>query len=388
MNQQHHERKRKWNEQLGGLTVKQIRVIMAGRDAAIQERDLTIAQKNAAVAEKDIVIEELSLAIAEREIAIEERSLAIAEKNVAVAERLQAILRKDAAIAGQNIDKMEKECLCIALWHHCTLQPHLTPSVWGVEGTAGLRGSGLSSYQQPGKWNPRESRTIKRDKPPTHFQLRIKSFSLLSKSSLERYNSGNFEAGGYKWKLCLYPKGNKDANGEEGRLPLYLEISERDTLSPGWEVHPLFRLFLLDQHRDKYLILQDASGNGNGKARRLHASRTQPGFDRFITLKEFNDPTNGYLVNDTSVFGAEIIVHRECVAGKGECLLVTARPVSCNHIWKIEKFSELANELHSSEVFSACGHKWYQLTYASTIFTPHTTYQLKSEVSELFRLLI
>ncbi|XP_042507539.1 ubiquitin C-terminal hydrolase 12-like [Macadamia integrifolia] len=37
---------------------------------------------------------------------------------------------------------------------------------------------------------------------------------------------------------------------------------------------------------------------------------------------------------------------------------MTAGAISCNHIWKIEKFSELVKEFHSSEVFTAGGHKW------------------------------
>ncbi|XP_042499801.1 uncharacterized protein LOC122077986 [Macadamia integrifolia] len=76
------------------------------------------------------------------------------------------------------------------------------------------------------------------------------------------------------------------------------------------------------------------------------------GFDGFITLKEFKDPSNGYLVNDTCVFGAEVFVHRENVAGKGECLLMTAGPDTCNHTWKIDKFSELDEESHFSKVFT------------------------------------
>ncbi|XP_042508639.1 protein RESTRICTED TEV MOVEMENT 3-like isoform X2 [Macadamia integrifolia] len=196
------------------------------------------------------------------------------------------------------------------------------------------------------------SRTM-RDEPPTHFELKIKSFSSLSKSSLERYESGNFEAGGYKWKLCLHPKGNKDKNGE-GHISLYLVISDTNSLSRGWEVHALFRLFLLDQLEDKYLSIQDS----NGRARRFRASRTQSGFDRLISLKQFNDPSNGYLVNDTCVFGAEVFVHRESVSGKGECLLMTAGPDTCNHTWKIENFSALFAESLFSEVFTAGGHKW------------------------------
>ncbi|KAJ4958074.1 hypothetical protein NE237_025185 [Protea cynaroides] len=197
------------------------------------------------------------------------------------------------------------------------------------------------------------SRTI-RDEPPTHFTLKIKSFSLISNTSLERYDSGNFEAGGYKWKLWLYPNGNKDRNGE-GHISLWLEMVETNSFPTGWEVHVLFRFLVLDQLRDNYLVIQDASGT----SRRFRATKTQSGFDRLITLKEFNDVLNkGYLVNDTCMFGAEVFVYKESITGKGECLSMKSEPQICNYTWKIEKFSELNKELYSSEVFIAGGHKW------------------------------
>ena len=34
---------------------------------------------------------------------------------------------------------------------------------------------------------------------PSHFILKIQSFSLLAKNGIEKYESGEFEAGGYKW---------------------------------------------------------------------------------------------------------------------------------------------------------------------------------------------
>ncbi|KAJ4981772.1 hypothetical protein NE237_032609 [Protea cynaroides] len=201
------------------------------------------------------------------------------------------------------------------------------------------------------------SRTI-RDEPPTHFTLKIESFSLLSNSSLERYNSGNFIAGGYTWKLCLYPDGNKDRNGED-HISLCLEMVETDSLSPGWEVHALFRFSVLDQLRDNYLFIQDASGI----PKRFRATKIQSGFDRFMTLKEFNDPTKGYLVNDTCVFGAEVFVHKESLTGNGECLSMTAEPLTCNHTWKIERFSQLDKESYLSPVFTTGDLKWEIIFY-------------------------
>ncbi|GKV06863.1 hypothetical protein SLEP1_g18685 [Rubroshorea leprosula] len=37
------------------------------------------------------------------------------------------------------------------------------------------------------------------DAPPTHYIVKIQLFSLLLNNSVEKYESGDFEAGGYKW---------------------------------------------------------------------------------------------------------------------------------------------------------------------------------------------
>ncbi|KAI5346079.1 hypothetical protein L3X38_013958 [Prunus dulcis] len=66
-------------------------------------------------------------------------------------------------------------------------------------------------------------RTIS-DAPPTHYTIKIQSLSLLSVHSLEKYESGVFEAGGYKWKLVFYPNGNKSRNVKE-HISLYLVLA-------------------------------------------------------------------------------------------------------------------------------------------------------------------
>ncbi|RXH80064.1 hypothetical protein DVH24_041211 [Malus domestica] len=63
-------------------------------------------------------------------------------------------------------------------------------------------------------------RTIS-DAPPTYYTVKIQSVSLLTEKSLEKYESGDFEARGYKWKLVFYPNGNKNRNVKE-HISLYL----------------------------------------------------------------------------------------------------------------------------------------------------------------------
>ena len=95
-----------------------------------------------------------------------------------------------------------------------------------------------------------------------------------------------------------------------------------------------------------------------GKERRFHVLKLEWGFDQFIPLEEFNDASNGYLVEDTCVFDAEELV-KERNKFKGECLSMKEIASSCKYVWKIENFSKLEAKLYESEVFVAGNQKWY-----------------------------
>nr|POF23398.1 ubiquitin carboxyl-terminal hydrolase 12 [Quercus suber] len=139
---------------------------------------------------------------------------------------------------------------------------------------------------------------------PTHFLLKIQSYSLLCETGVEKYESGVFEAWGHKWRLSLYPKGNKKMNGTD-HISLYLSIVDTEKYSLGWEVYATFKLFVFDQIRDKFLTIPDAEGT----IRRFHDIKMEWGFDKFLPLDSFNFLPNGYLVNDCCVVGAEVFVH-------------------------------------------------------------------------------
>ncbi|KAH7511479.1 hypothetical protein JRO89_XSUnG0199000 [Xanthoceras sorbifolium] len=191
------------------------------------------------------------------------------------------------------------------------------------------------------------------DAPPTHYKLKIQLFSLLVKNAVEKYESAEFEAGGYKWKLVLYPNGNKSKNVRD-HISLYLTLANTSSLPLGWEVYAVVRLFLLDQSKDNYLTVQDATG----KESHFHELKLECGFDHFVLLKEFNDASNGYLVEDKCEFGTEVFVTKERGRVKAECLSMVKDTCSVKHVWKIENFSKLSAEFCFSEVFSAGGQKW------------------------------
>ncbi|XP_065851904.1 ubiquitin C-terminal hydrolase 12-like [Euphorbia lathyris] len=157
-----------------------------------------------------------------------------------------------------------------------------------------------------------EIKRSKRDTPPAHFILKIKSFTQLSeivkKTRDGKYQSDEFQSGDYKWQLALYPNGNLKANGKDGKI------------------------------------------------KRYNVLRSEHGFDQLLPLAMFNDPSNGYVVDDCCVFGVEVHVIQN-TAKVTEFSLIKDPPDG-TFTWKIEKFSTLKNKRHYSEVFSAGGYKW------------------------------
>lgn len=56
-------------------------------------------------------------------------------------------------------------------------------------------------------------------------------------------------------KLSLYQNGNKKKNVKDF-ISVYLEMAGVKSLQAGWEVYVDLRVFLLDQNKGSYLVLQ------------------------------------------------------------------------------------------------------------------------------------
>ncbi|KAJ0093596.1 hypothetical protein Patl1_26529 [Pistacia atlantica] len=82
--------------------------------------------------------------------------------------------------------------------------------------------------------------------------------------------------------------------------------------------------------------------------------KTRWGITKFINLRTFSNPLNGYLVDDTSIFGAEVFVVKNTFPG--ECLSTMSDPPTYYHTWEIENFSTLQNDRYESETFGC--YKW------------------------------
>ncbi|KAI8530755.1 hypothetical protein RHMOL_Rhmol11G0083900 [Rhododendron molle] len=140
-----------------------------------------------------------------------------------------------------------------------------------------------------------------REIPPAHYTFKIKSFSLLSQLLLDakqkNFESSVFEASDFKWKLSLYPHGDKERNGE-GHISLYLVIADRHNLPLGWEVNVNFKLFVFDQIQDKYMTVQGTNC--------FSAPSYSWGWSSVLSLTDLHDASKGFLVDNSLIIEANV----------------------------------------------------------------------------------
>ena len=80
----------------------------------------------------------------------------------------------------------------------------------------------------------------------------------------------------------------------------------------------------------------------DGDVKRCHEMKRRWGFPQLLALGTFKDPSNGYLVDDSSVFGAEILV------------------IKHTEKWEIENFSKI-EEYSLSKASTVGQREWYVL---------------------------
>lgn len=92
--------------------------------------------------------------------------------------------------------------------------------------------------------------------------------------------------------------------------------------------------------------------------RRFQPIKSIWGLAKFISHNTFKEASNGYLVDDKCVVGAEIfVVQRQAI---GECLSMVKSNDLFKREWNICNFSKL-DENWLSEEFTVGGYKWYFL---------------------------
>ncbi|KAJ4832037.1 hypothetical protein Tsubulata_017764 [Turnera subulata] len=128
------------------------------------------------------------------------------------------------------------------------------------------------------------------------FAWTITSFSGLNKTKLF---SNSFLAGGCKWRILIFPKGNN-----VDCLSMYLDVADSATLPENWSRHAKFTLVLVNQMHMKKTISKDFD-------HRFNARESDWGCASFVPLTKLTKHGGGYLVNDTIMVEAHVSLHPE-----------------------------------------------------------------------------
>ncbi|PIA57552.1 hypothetical protein AQUCO_00600335v1 [Aquilegia coerulea] len=126
------------------------------------------------------------------------------------------------------------------------------------------------------------------------------SLSTSSSSSMERFESCEFEAGDYKWKLALYTNGNEKEGNQSSNgmsLSLYLALADPDKFYSAMKVHVKFTLRLIDQVNTKH--------KEKTSQRTFSLKEKDWGFSKFLLLIGLYTASD-CLVNDTCIFEVDI----------------------------------------------------------------------------------
>ncbi|CAI5494319.1 unnamed protein product, partial [Closterium sp. Naga37s-1] len=127
------------------------------------------------------------------------------------------------------------------------------------------------------------------------FRWEIDKFSSLAQDKM--FSKPAFLAGGYNWRVLLFPRGNT----KSGQLSLYLDVADAASLPSGWNKSAHFVLCVINHYDRKMSVRRDTSHQFNEK-------ESDWGFTSFMSLQDLNDPSKGYLINDTLVVEVEVNV--------------------------------------------------------------------------------
>ncbi|EYU18706.1 hypothetical protein MIMGU_mgv1a018235mg [Erythranthe guttata] len=134
-------------------------------------------------------------------------------------------------------------------------------------------------------------------------------------------------------RLVIYPYGEGRGNHH---VSVYLALAETNSLPVDWEFNAIFTIFLYNQISDKYLCFSE---------------------------------TNGYLVDDTLVLGAEVFVLKTQRQRVVERVTILEPPTyKHTHDWKITEFSKL-KDVWASEEFPLRGYNWKMKLYPKGDFS-------------------
>lgn len=179
---------------------------------------------------------------------------------------------------------------------------------------------------------------------------KINGFSSLLK--LGTCYSCSFNIRGYTWRLSINPKTIKSEDGKS-YISLQLHLLDAHVLPSDVVAETVLKLRIYDQIHGRH--------KETGITGYFETRNKKWGCLYMIPHDEFNDPSFGFLIQDTCIVGVEImeIEHTLKCPGVSECLTLKKEITPHVFTWKIENFFALKKARNTSEAFLAGNFKWH-----------------------------
>lgn len=188
------------------------------------------------------------------------------------------------------------------------------------------------------------------------FTWRIENFTRLKDLLKKRKITGlciksrRFQIGNRDCRLIVYPRGQSQP---PCHLSVFLEVTDSRNTSSDWSCFVSHRLSVLNQRMEDKSVTKESQN-------RYSKTAKDWGWREFVTLTSLFDQDSGFLVQDTVVFSAEVLILKETSVmqeftdqdtdSSGSQLDKVGKRSSFT--WKVENFLSFKEIMETRKIFS------------------------------------
>ncbi|OAY53652.1 uncharacterized protein LOC110610443 [Manihot esculenta] len=190
------------------------------------------------------------------------------------------------------------------------------------------------------------------------FTWRIENFTRLKDLLKKRKITGlciksrRFQIGNRDCRLIVYPRGQSQP---PCHLSVFLEVTDSRNTSSDWSCFVSHRLSVLNQRMEEKSVTKESQN-------RYSKAAKDWGWREFVTLTSLFDQDSGFLVQDTVVFSAEVLILKETsimqdFTDQDIEAIVTGSQIDrvgkrSSFTWKVENFLSFKEIMETRKIFS------------------------------------
>ncbi|XP_061340973.1 uncharacterized protein LOC133287392 [Gastrolobium bilobum] len=190
------------------------------------------------------------------------------------------------------------------------------------------------------------------------FTWRIENFTRLKDLLKKRKITGlciksrRFQIGNRDCRLIVYPRGQSQP---PCHLSVFLEVTDSRNTSSDWSCFVSHRLSVVNQRMEDKSVTKESQN-------RYSKAAKDWGWREFVTLTSLFDQDSGFLVQDTVIFSAEVLILKETsimqdftdhdseLSSSGS--LIDSYGKRSSFTWKVENFLSFKEIMETRKIFS------------------------------------